>query len=128
MMQEELFGPILPIRTYESLDDAITYVNDHPRPLALYFFDHDQKRVDKILRETTSGGVSVNETMLHVAQDDLPFGGVGPSGMGRYHGRDGFEALSVKKSVFLQSRFNGLKLFRPLYRERFETLAKFLFR
>jgi acyl-CoA reductase-like NAD-dependent aldehyde dehydrogenase len=91
-------------------------------------FENNSSDVDRVLSGTVSGGACVNETIVHLAQDDLPFGGVGPSGMGRYHGRDGFEALSVKKSVFLQSRFNGLKLFRPPYRERFETLAKFLFR
>ena len=74
---------------YRTLDEAIAYVNARPRPLALYVFDHDRGGVERVLAETVSGGVSVNETILHIAQDDLPFGGVGPSGMGRYHGRDG---------------------------------------
>ena len=128
VMREEIFGPVLPVVPYRTLDEAMAYVNARPRPLALYVFENDAADVERVLSGTVSGGACVNETLVHLAQDDLPFGGVGPSGMGRYHGRDGFEALSVKKSVFLQSRFNGLKLFRPPYRERFETLAKFLFR
>ena len=128
VMREEIFGPVLPIVAYRTLDEALAYVNARPRPLALYVFENDSTDVERVLSGTVSGGACVNETLVHLAQDNLPFGGVGPSGMGRYHGRDGFEALSVKKSVFLQSRFNGLKLFRPPYRERFETLVKFLFR
>ena len=126
LMQEEIFGPILPIRTYETLDEAIAYVNDHPRPLALYFFDHDQKRIDKMLRETISGGVSINETMLHVAQDDLPFGGVGPSGMGAYHAKEGFDAFTKKKPVFYQSRINGSALLRPPYGPKIDFALKML--
>jgi len=114
-MQEEIFGPILPILTYDTLDDAIAYVNDHPRPLALYYFSHDREAVDRVLGETTSGGVTINETMLHIAQDDLPFGGVGPSGMGHYHSREGFDAFSKKKAVFRQSRINTTGLLRPPY-------------
>ena len=103
-------------------------MNARPRPLALYVFDHDRAAVNQVLAQTVSGGVSVNETILHLAQDDLPFGGVGPSGMGEYHGRAGFDAFSKKKSVFRQSRLSGLKLFRPPYGKRFETLLKFLSR
>jgi coniferyl-aldehyde dehydrogenase len=125
VMQEEIFGPILPIRTYDKLDDAIDYVNDHPRPLALYYFDGDQKRVDRILRDTISGGVTVNDTLLHVAQSDLPFGGAGASGMGQYHGREGFETFTQKKPVFYQSRFSGTKMFRPPYKERIDFVLKF---
>jgi coniferyl-aldehyde dehydrogenase len=126
LMQEEIFGPILPIRTYETLDEAIAYVNDHPRPLALYFFDHDQKRIDKVLRETIAGGVSINETMYHIAQDDLPFGGVGPSGMGHYHAREGFEAFTKKKPVFYQSRINGSALLKPPYGKNIDFALKML--
>jgi coniferyl-aldehyde dehydrogenase len=126
MMQEELFGPILPIRTYETLDDAIAYVNDHPRPLALYFFDHDQKRIDKVLSETVSGGVCVNETMLHAAQDDLPFGGVGPSGMGHYHAKEGFDTFTKKKPIFYQSRINGSALLKPPYGPKIDFALKVL--
>jgi len=114
-MQEEIFGPVLPMRTYEKLDDAIAYVSEHPRPLALYYFSHDGRTIDRVLSETVSGGVSINETMLHVAQDDLPFGGVGPSGMGYYHAREGFETFSKKKGVFRQARLNTTGLLRPPY-------------
>jgi acyl-CoA reductase-like NAD-dependent aldehyde dehydrogenase len=128
VMREEIFGPLLPIVTYAELADAIAYVNARPRPLALYFFEHDSTAIDRVLRETVSGGVTINETILHIAQDDLPFGGVGPSGMGRYHGREGFDTFSQRKSVFRQSRVNGLKLFRAPYGKRFETLVRFLLR
>jgi len=80
-------------------------VNDRPRPLALYYFDNDAARVNKVLRETVSGGVTINDTIFHIAQDSLPFGGVGPSGMGHYHGKEGFDTFSKKKSVFYQARF-----------------------
>ena len=126
LMQEEIFGPILPIRTYETLDEAIAYVNDHPRPLALYFFDHDQKRIDKVLRETIAGGVCINETMLHVAQDDLPFGGIGPSGTGAYHAKEGFDAFTKKKPIFYQSRINGSALLRPPYGPKIDFALKWL--
>jgi acyl-CoA reductase-like NAD-dependent aldehyde dehydrogenase len=128
VMREEIFGPLLPVLPYGDLADAIAYVNARPRPLALYLFEHDGAAIDRVLRETVSGGVSVNETLLHVAQDDLPFGGVGPSGMGRYHGREGFDTFSQRKSVFRQSRLNGLKLFRAPYGKRFEALVRFLLR
>ena len=113
VMQDEIFGPILPIRPYRDLGDAIDYVNDHDRPLALYGFTHDPAATARLLDETTSGGVSMNETMLHVAVDDLPFGGVGPSGMGHYHAFEGFESFSKKKPVFHQARLNATALLRP---------------
>ena len=126
VMREEIFGPILPVVTYRSLDEAIAYVNAHPRPLALYYFDYNSKRVDRILAETISGGVTVNDTILHIAQNSLPFGGVGPSGMGAYHGYDGFLTFSKKKGVFLQSRFNTLGLLRPPYGKLARRMADFL--
>jgi coniferyl-aldehyde dehydrogenase len=125
-MQEEIFGPVLPVRTYEKLDDAIAYVNDHPRPLALYCFSHSGRTVDRVLAETIAGGVTINETMLHVAQEDLPFGGVGPSGMGHYHSREGFETLSKKKPIFHQSRINTTGLLRPPYGKMADRLMKIL--
>ncbi|MGH7293944.1 MAG: coniferyl aldehyde dehydrogenase [Polyangiaceae bacterium] len=126
VMQEEIFGPILPVVTYQSLDEAIAYVNDHPRPLALYFFSHDKAATDRVLAETTSGGVTVNETLLHVAQDDLPFGGIGPSGMGHYHAREGFDSFTKKKPVFRQARLNTTGLLRPPYGKTVDRLLKFL--
>lgn len=107
VMQEEIFGPILPVMKYQSFDDALKYINDRPRPLALYYFDHSSTRVNKVLTQTTSGGVTVNDTIFHLPQNNLPFGGVGPSGMGAYHGFDGFATFSKKKGVFLQNRLVG---------------------
>ena len=90
LMQDEIFGPILPLIAVDSVDAAIDYVNARPRPLALYHFDNDKARTERVLERTIAGGVSVNDTVLHIAQNDLPFGGVGPSGMGHYHGHEGF--------------------------------------
>jgi coniferyl-aldehyde dehydrogenase len=126
VMQEEIFGPILPIRTYENLDKAIDSIGARPRPLALYYFGHDATRIDKVLTHTISGGVCVNDTMLHFAQDDLPFGGVGASGMGHYHGKEGFETFSKKKPVFYQSRINGAALLRPPYGKTIDFALRFL--
>jgi coniferyl-aldehyde dehydrogenase len=128
VMQEEIFGPILPIVAYRSLDEAIAYVNARPRPLALYVFDRDRAAIERVVAGTVSGGVTVNETLLHIAQDELPFGGVGASGMGEYHGRAGFETFSKRKAVFHQPRLNALKLLRPPYGPRFERLVKLLTR
>ncbi|HEX4944571.1 MAG TPA: coniferyl aldehyde dehydrogenase [Usitatibacteraceae bacterium] len=128
VMREEIFGPVLPVVAYRRLEDAIAFVNARPRPLALYVFEHDRKSVDLVVSNTVSGGVTVNETILHIAQDDLPFGGVGASGMGHYHGREGFDTFSKRKAVFRQSRLNGLKLFRPPYGSRFESLVRLLLR
>lgn len=99
IMQEEIFGPILPILTYENLDDAIAQVNAHPKPLALYFFSKNEEKQQKVLTATSSGGACINETVLHVGVGTLPFGGVGPSGMGRYHGKASFDTFSHQKSV-----------------------------
>ncbi len=126
VMQEEIFGPVLPVRGYRSIDEAIGYVNDHPRPLALYLFSHDRSATDRVLAETVSGGVTVNETMLHVAQDDLPFGGVGPSGMGHYHAKEGFDAFTKRKPVFRQARINTTGLLRPPYGKTVDALLRFL--
>jgi acyl-CoA reductase-like NAD-dependent aldehyde dehydrogenase len=128
VMQEEIFGPLLPLVPYGTLDEAIAYVNARPRPLALYVFDDDRRNVAAVLERTVSGGVTVNDTILHIAQDNLPFGGVGPSGMGHYHGREGFDTFSKKKAVFRQSRLNGLGLFMPPYTKRFESLIRLLIR
>lgn len=106
LMQEEIFGPILPVRTYGSIDEAIGYVNARPRPLALYYFGAEDSDCARILTRTTSGNVGINNTLMHVAQDDLPFGGVGPSGMGAYHGIEGFRAMSHAKGVFVQGRWS----------------------
>ena len=122
VMQEEIFGPILPVVTYDRLDDAIAYVNARPRPLALYFFGNDAETQRHVLERTTSGGVLINDTILHYAQDDLPFGGIGPSGMGAYHGFEGFKTMSHAKAVFKQARFNLVDLFRPPFGRVFDFL------
>ena len=101
VMQDEIFGPILPIKSYTETKDAVAYINSKPRPLGLYYFGEDASEQSQVLDGTTSGGVTVNDVVMHVAQEDLPFGGVGPSGMGAYHGRDGFYEFSHKKACLL---------------------------
>jgi acyl-CoA reductase-like NAD-dependent aldehyde dehydrogenase len=128
VMQEEIFGPLLPILTYRNIQEALDYINAHDRPLALYLFDRDKTRINQVLDQTIAGGVTVNDTILHIAQDDLPFGGVGPSGMGQYHGYEGFRTFSKLKPVFYQSRLNGIGLFNPPYGKLFERLLKLLLR
>ena len=115
VMQEEIFGPLLPIKSYRTLDEAIAYINAHDRPLALYPFSDDKATVEKILHHTLAGGVSVNDTLFHFAITDLPFGGVGPSGMGAYHGRAGFDAMSKQLPVLWQARRTGGDLLKPPY-------------
>ena len=115
LMQEEIFGPILPILGYQNFDEAIAYVNQHDRPLALYWFGNDKKHRDRVVRETISGGVSINDCLLHQAQQSQPFGGVGPSGQGAYHGEWGFNTFSKLKPIFIQSRLNGMGLINPPY-------------
>ncbi len=115
VMQEEIFGPVFPIRSVQSLDEAIAYVNAHDRPLALYPFSHDKSAVEKILRNTLAGGISVNDTLFHFAVSGLPFGGIGPSGMGAYHGRAGFDAMSKQLPILWQARRTGGDLLRPPY-------------
>jgi coniferyl-aldehyde dehydrogenase len=114
VMQAEIFGPILPVVTYSSLEDALSLINDRPRPLALYYFDQNRSRIKKVLEQTVSGGAAINDCIFHFAQHQLPFGGVGPSGMGAYHGFDGFCAFSKKKGVLLQNSFVGSFLDRAL--------------
>lgn len=127
-MQEEIFGPVLPVVTYRTVDEAIAFVNARPRPLALYVFDKRGDVVDRVMRQTVAGGVTVNDTLFHIAQDDLPFGGVGPSGMGVYHGEAGFETFSKLKPVFHQAGLNGAGLLKPPYGKRFESMLKMLMR
>jgi coniferyl-aldehyde dehydrogenase len=115
VMQEEIFGPLLPLKSYRTLDEAIAYVNAHDRPLALYPFSHDRAAVERILRDTLAGGVSVNDTLFHFAIANLPFGGVGPSGMGAYHARAGFDAMSKQLPVLWQARMAGGDLLKPPY-------------
>jgi coniferyl-aldehyde dehydrogenase len=126
VLQEEIFGPILPIIGVTDVDAAMAYVNARPRPLALYHFDRDERRVQQVLRGTHAGGVCVNDTLMHIGQDDLPFGGVGPSGLGRYHGPEGFQSLSHPKAVFRQARWNAGQLVNPPYGKAVERLLDLL--
>lgn len=128
VMQDEIFGPILPLVPYDNLDEAIRYVNSRPRPLALYYFGNFDDHIQRVLNETIAGGVTINETILHISQEGLPFGGVGHSGMGAYHGRQGFDTFSKLKPIFHQSPVNGLGLFKPPFGKRFDTLIKLLLR
>lgn len=117
VMQEEIFGPILPVKTYAHIDEAIDYVNAHDRPLGLYYFGNDRSEEQRVLTRTISGGVTVNDVLFHNAMEDLPFGGIGPSGMGNYHGFDGFKTFSHAKAVYRQPKLDvaGLGGFKPPY-------------
>ena len=125
ILEDEIFGPILPIITYKDLDEAIAYINDRPRPLALYLFSYDKATQQRVLHETHSGGVSINDTLMQSAVDSLPFGGIGESGMGHYHGWEGFQAMSKAKSVFKKGRINGAK---SIYAPYGTAIQKFLYR
>jgi coniferyl-aldehyde dehydrogenase len=115
VMREEIFGPLLPVIGYETLEEAIAYVNARPHPLAFYYFDSNDARVKDVLARTTAGGVTVNDCIFHVGQTGLPFGGIGPSGMGHYHGIHGFETFSKKKGVFIEGAWTSFSLLRPPY-------------
>ncbi len=128
LLSDEIFGPILPIIPYDSLDKAIAYVNNRPRPLALYFFSDKKPWIDRVLEKAWFGGGCINNTLLHVAQDDLPFGGVGPSGMGLYHGKEGFETFSHKKEIFHQKNPNAQFALRPPYTKALEKLIRLMIR
>jgi coniferyl-aldehyde dehydrogenase len=110
IMREEIFGPVLPIKTYSDVSETVDYINSKDRPLGLYYFGEDSKEKDYVLNNTTSGGVTVNDVISHIQMEDLPFGGVGPSGMGSYHGHDGFKEFSHAKAVYKQTKINLMKL------------------
>lgn len=132
IMQEEVFGPILPIVTMNDIDSTIRYINDRPIPLALYWFGKNKEAMNRILNETRSGGITINDTLIHAAVEDLPFGGIGASGMGAYHGKTGFETFSHRKSVLEVRGFFGLhflrgtQLARPPYGKGVERLLRWL--
>ncbi|WP_445144843.1 coniferyl aldehyde dehydrogenase [Dyella sp. Tek66A03] len=128
VMQDEIFGPLLPLLPYDTLDEAIAYVAAHPQPLALYLFEQDRATIDRVLSRTHAGGVTINDTIYHIAQHDLPFGGVGPSGIGGYHGEAGFRTFSHMKPVFHQSRINGAGMLSPPYGSRFRRMLGLLLR
>ena len=127
LMQEEIFGPVLPVVRYEGIDDAIARIGRGPRPLGLYHFGTDKAERRRVLDRTISGGVTLDDVLFHVSMEDLPFGGVGPSGMGAYHGFDGFKTFSHAKAVFKQSRLDvaGLAGMKPPYGAKLRrTVAK----
>ena len=129
VLQEEIFGPLLPVKGYRSVDDAISYVNEHDRPLALYVFSDERETQERVLEQTTSGGVAINDTLMHYMQDDMPFGGVGPSGMGVYHTEEGFNTFSHLKPVFRQrgiGSFTGGQLLYPPYGPLTRVLLKLM--
>ena len=126
VMQDEIFGPILPVMTYDTVDQAVAYVNDRDRPLGLYYFGENSSEERSVLDRTVSGGATVNDVLFHGAMEDLPFGGVGPSGMGSYHGIEGFRTFSHAKSVYVQPKINIAKLagFLPPYGEATRKVIK----
>ena len=128
LMSSEIFGPILPLVGYRDLGEVIDRINAGPRPLALYPFSHRKDRVSQLIERVMSGGVSVNDAVLHVGQDDLPFGGVGESGMGHYHGYEGFLTFSKLRPVFHQARWSTMKLLAPPYGKLADRLLAFMTR
>ncbi len=129
VMQDEIFGPVLPIKGYRDVSETIDYINGHARPLALYYFGQDKAEENRVLTRTTSGGATVNDVIMHVSMEDLPFGGVGPSGMGSYHGLDGFRTFSHAKAVYHQAKSKMVaELFRAPYgpktRKRIASMIK----
>jgi coniferyl-aldehyde dehydrogenase len=128
LMQREIFGPILPLVPYRNLDEVVARINAGPRPLAIYPFSNQGERIDQLIERVMSGGVTVNDALIHVGQDDLPFGGVGESGMGHYHGYEGFVTFSKLRPVFHQARWSSLSLLAPPYGKLADRVLAFLTR
>jgi coniferyl-aldehyde dehydrogenase len=128
LLQREIFGPVLPVVGYENLEDAVAFINARPHPLAFYPFSRNRSTVAHLLERVMSGGASVNDVLWHVTQHDLPFGGVGASGMGHYHGREGFVNFSKLRPVFYQARFSGMRIFWPPFRGLADKILDFLTR
>ncbi|MDX7923541.1 coniferyl aldehyde dehydrogenase [Aeromonas media] len=127
LMQQEIFGPLLPLVPYDSIEEAIAYVAARPRPLALYLMSLDETLQSRLIRETHAGGMAINECLFQVAADDAPFGGIGPSGMGHYHGHEGFLTFSKAKTVLRRGRFSAGTLIHPPYRRWYQKLMMALF-
>lgn len=126
LMQEEIFGPILPVIPYDDLAEVIDYINSNERPLALYLYSNDKAVQDRVIHNTLSGGMCLNDSMLHVAQHDMPFGGIGNSGMGHYHGKEGFIEFSKLRPIFKQAKKSGILALAPPYGEGFEKMSKLM--
>jgi coniferyl-aldehyde dehydrogenase len=128
LMQEEIFGPLLPVMTYSDIGEVIDYINSHEKPLALYLFTNDKAQQERVILNTLSGGVSINDCVLHAAQHDLPFGGVGNSGMGHYHGPEGFDELSKLRPVFHQASRPTTPLLYPPYGKTWNLIYRLMIR
>ncbi|MHC0612925.1 coniferyl aldehyde dehydrogenase [Komagataeibacter oboediens] len=128
VMQEEIFGPVLPVLAYRTLDEAIAFINARPRALALYYFGDNRAERDRVLKNTVSGNVTINGTLMHYVQDDLPFGGVGDSGIGAYHGKEGFIALTHARGVYQQGRFNAATLLQPPFSKLTDVITSLILR
>lgn len=126
IMQDEIFGPLLPVKVYDSIDEVILYINEHERPLALYLYTNDKALEQNVTYNTLSGGMCVNDSVFHVAQHDMPFGGIGNSGMGHYHGKEGFTEFSKMRPIFKQGRNSTVLPLAPPYGKTFETLYKLM--
>ncbi|HVF62789.1 MAG TPA: coniferyl aldehyde dehydrogenase [Casimicrobiaceae bacterium] len=126
VMQDEIFGPLVPVETYDSIEEAIERVESRPAPLAFYYFGRDEAQRDRVMRETRAGGVTVNDTLWHFGHEDLPFGGIGESGSGAYHGERSFLTFSNQKAIFYQSALSPARLLWPPYGKRFERLMALL--
>lgn len=126
LLHEEIFGPIVPLISYRQQEEAEAFIKARPRPLAFYVFSQNQEEIDALMNRIVAGGVCINETLMHLVQENLPFGGVGASGMGAYHGKSGFDQLSHLKPVFTQSKINGVNLLSPPYGKKFNAMIKLL--
>ncbi|MDD3281450.1 MAG: aldehyde dehydrogenase [Bacteroidales bacterium] len=126
ILSEEIFGPIFPLMIFDDIEEVITYINQREKPLALYFFTRNKKKAEKMLRQTSSGGVCINDTIIHVANHRLPFGGVGNSGMGAYHGKYSFDTFTHKKATVMSSISFDIPIKYPPYKGKFETFKRFL--
>ncbi len=126
LMAEEIFGPILPILTFKNLDEVAPFITARDKPLALYMFGNDERRIDDVIANTTAGGTSINNTVIHFANQNLPFGGVGPSGLGSYHGYYGFKTFSHERAVLRQGRIDAFKSVYPPYTEKVQKMFKWM--
>ena len=126
IMRDEIFGPLLPIKPYDQIEEAISYINANERPLALYLYSNDKQVQEKVIYNTLSGGMCINDSVFHVAQHDMPFGGIGNSGMGHYHGREGFIEFSKLRPIFKQAPVSGILALAPPYGKTFEKMFQLM--
>ena len=126
IMQDEIFGPLLPVKVYNSIDEVILHINQHERPLALYLYTNDKEIEQQVIYNTLSGGMCINDSVFHVVQHDMPFGGIGNSGMGHYHGKEGFIEFSKLRPIFKQGKKGAILAMAPPYGKTFETMYKMM--